>query len=109
MGVSSTGLAGPAKRPLLVPLSKRMTVAADMLAARDFLKTWSRPALIMFSDKCFVSRGLDTFFMHLIPWCRENADDCHITIRGADHFLQEEVGEALAMHTHNFMLAFPYS
>ena len=106
---SSLYKAGPAKWPLLVPLSKKMTVAADMLAARDFLKTWSRPALIMFSDKCFVSRGLDEFFMHLIPWCRENADDCHITIRGADHFLQEEAGEALAMHALNFMLAFPHS
>ena len=37
-----------------------------------------------------------------------NADDCHITIRGADHFLQEEAGEALAMHALNFMLAFPH-
>jgi haloalkane dehalogenase len=103
---SSLYRAGPAKWPLLVPLSHSMTVAADMMAARDFLKQWQKPALIMFSDKCFVSRGLDGFFMKLIPWCVEHADDCHITIRGAGHFLQEEVGEQLSMHTLNFMKAF---
>ena len=36
---------------------------------RDFLKGWTKPALVMFSDKCFVSRGLDDFFMHLVRAC----------------------------------------
>jgi haloalkane dehalogenase len=103
---SSLYRAGPAKWPLLVPLTSSMTVATDMLAAREFLQTWQKPALIMFSDECSLSRGLDGFFLKTIPWCVENADDCHITIRGAGHFLQEEVGEALAMHTLNFIDAF---
>eukprot|EP01051_Picozoa_sp_SAG22_P005704 SAG22_NODE_348_length_11873_cov_4.151435_3_plen_135_part_00 len=71
--------AGAAAWPLMVPLTRSFglfPVARDMDLARDHLQQWLKPALIMFSDKCFVSRGLDTYFMHLIPFCAANPVRC---------------------------------
>jgi haloalkane dehalogenase len=94
--------AGVAKWPLLVPLSRSYPFVEqpwrDLDSARDFLKTWTRPALVMFSDKCFVTRGLDSYFLKLIPYCRENPDGCHITIRGAGHFLQVNLLPSTSAH-----------
>jgi hypothetical protein len=44
-------MGGVAKWPLLVPLYRDDPVAQHMVEARNCLKTWNKPALIMFGDE----------------------------------------------------------
>jgi hypothetical protein len=44
-------MGGVAKWPLLVPLFRDDPVAQHMVEARNCLKTWDKPALIMFGDE----------------------------------------------------------
>ncbi|MHA1977007.1 MAG: haloalkane dehalogenase [Candidatus Hodarchaeales archaeon] len=86
--------------PLLVPISTDNPVANIMLETREKLKTWSKPALVMFSDKDPITRGADKFFRKLIPTATDNPE---IVIKDAGHFLQEEKGEEIANHIINFL------
>ena len=43
--------AGAAKWPLMVPLLKDDPVTAHLEAARNCLKTWRKPVLVMFGDR----------------------------------------------------------
>jgi len=79
--------AGVAKWPLLV-LTK--LVNKSMRDTRNFLKTWKKPALVMFSDNDPITRGEEKFFMNTIPQAKK------VTIHGAGHFLQEECGGEIA-------------
>ena len=42
---------GAARWPLLVPMFKDDPVTAHLEAARNCLKTWKKPVLVMFSDR----------------------------------------------------------
>ena len=42
---------GAARWPLLVPMLKDDPVTAHLEAARNCLKTWKKPVLVMFSDR----------------------------------------------------------
>ena len=88
--------AGVAQWPLLVPLFKDDAVAPHMIAARNLLKTWKKPALIMFSDKDPITRGQEKMFKSLIPTAKE------VRILGGGHFLQETHGEELAKNVVQF-------
>ena len=44
-------MGGVAKWPLLVPLFRDDPVAQHMVEARNCLKTWTKPALVMFGDE----------------------------------------------------------
>jgi len=44
-------MGGVAKWPLLVPLFRDDPVAQHMVEARNCLKTWNKPALVMFGDE----------------------------------------------------------
>lgn len=87
--------AGVLEFPLLVPISPDAPAAPAMKAARDRLKTWSKPALVMFSDGDPITRGGDKAFRANIPTAN---DEPEITIEGAGHFLQEDKGEEIADH-----------
>lgn len=90
--------AGAARWPLLVPLTAYTPVAADMQATRDFLaQEWQRPALVMFSDRDPITRGLEKVFLKLMPHARIK------TVCGAKHFLQEDKGEELTAHIISFI------
>lgn len=91
--------AGVAKFPLLVPISTDYEGADSIRQAREKLRSWDKPALVMFSDQDPVTAGGDRFFRKLIPTA---ADQPQITIH-AGHFLQEEKGEELAEHIHEFI------
>ncbi len=96
----ATYKAGAQMFPLLVPIEYDQAGAAEMRETREALRTWTKPALVMFSDGDPVTRGGDRFFRKLIPSAK---DEPEIVIEGAGHFLQEEKGEDIAHHIVSFI------
>lgn len=92
--------AGAHQFPLLVPITPDNPASDWMRNARKFFATWTKPALVMFSDSDPVTRGGDNFFRKLIPSANDEAE---ITIAGAGHFLQEDKGEEIAAHIKQFI------
>lgn len=91
---------GALKFPLLVPISEDAEALPHMRKAAEGLKSWNKPALIMFSDKDPVTVGGDKYFRELIPSAKNEPE---ITIREAGHFLQEDKGEEIAAHIAAFI------
>jgi haloalkane dehalogenase len=92
--------AGALVFPLLVPISEDAPALPHMRRAAAAFKSWTKPVLVMFSDKDPVTVGGDKFFRDLIPSAREEPE---ITITGAGHFLQEDKGEEIAGHIVEFL------
>jgi haloalkane dehalogenase len=85
--------AGAAQFPLLVPITEDVPGVKEMLAVRDELSRWNKPALVAFSDAdpVFPYPKSGQAFCDLIPSAGEQ-----VRIEGAAHFLQEDRGEQLA-------------
>lgn len=85
--------AGAQRFPLLVPLKEDDPGAAEMVAVRDELSRWEKPALVAFSDSdpVFPFPKAGERFTELIP----SAGD-QVRIAGAAHFLQEDRGVEVA-------------
>jgi haloalkane dehalogenase len=94
----NTYKAGVRALPLLVPLRRDDAVATEMQRAREFLKSWKKPALVMFSDRDPVTRGGGRFFCEQIPGAEPE-----VVIRDAGHFLQEENSSEVAEHIVKFL------
>ena len=92
--------AGPAAMPLIVPSTVDMPGADKHRAARERLKTWDKPALVLFSDQDPITSAAGPFFRQLIPTAQDNPD---VVIEGAGHFLQEEAGAEIAKHIRTFI------
>jgi haloalkane dehalogenase len=86
--------------PALVPTQRDMPGVPEMLVTRAFLKTWDRPAIVLFAEGDPVLGGAHNFFRRLIPTAREHPK---INIEPASHFLQEDQGELIATHILDFM------
>jgi haloalkane dehalogenase len=87
--------------PQLVPSSSDDPGLKHMVQAREVLKNWTKPALVMFSDKDPITRGAEKWFLKNIPSVK---NEPLITIRGAGHFLQEDKGKLIAEHIHEFII-----
>jgi haloalkane dehalogenase len=96
--------AGAAGWPALVPGKPGDPGAAEMRRARENLRHWPRPALVMFSDGDPVTAGWDRIFLDTLPTARDFGP---VVIEGAGHFLQEEKGDEIAEHILRFMAATP--
>jgi len=79
--------AGARRFPALVPITPEHPSVAENKAAWDILKTFEKPFLTTFSDKDPIMEGGERIFHKLIPGA---ADQPHVTIREAGHFLQED-------------------
>ncbi len=96
----ATYKAGVHQFPLLVPITPDNPASAWMRQARIFFSTWTKPALVMFSDSDPVTQGGDRFFRKLIL---SASNEPEITITQAGHFLQEDKGEEIAEHIKHFI------
>jgi haloalkane dehalogenase len=92
--------AGAHQFPLLVPISPDSPSAPPMRKAREALKSWTKPVLVMFSDKDPITAGGDQWFRKTIPSAKEEPE---IIIKDAGHFLQEDNGEEIANHVQEFL------
>lgn len=83
--------AGAAAFPLLVPLDLTSPGADKMIWTRERLETWTKPALVAFSDAdpIFPQRAGERL-AERIPGAR------FAPVAGASHFLQEDKGEEIA-------------
>ena len=84
--------AGAQQFPLLVPVSEEQAGVAEMVATRDALMAWSKPALVAFSDTdpIFPSPKAGNRVCEMIASAGEQ-----VVIEGAAHFLQEDKPEAI--------------
>jgi haloalkane dehalogenase len=96
----ATYKAGACQFPLLVPIEPDAPAVPVMRRTREALTQWSRPALVLFSDKDPITGGGDRWFRKLIP---SAAAQPHVTIHNAGHFLQEDRGEEIARHIAEFL------
>jgi haloalkane dehalogenase len=92
--------AGAKVFPALVPSRPDDPAIPYMLRAREVLKAWDKPALVLFSDKDPIMSGAWKWFYYNIPTAKENK---RMTIQNAGHFLQEDKGEEIAGHILAFM------
>jgi haloalkane dehalogenase len=82
---------GPLMFPELVPTELGHPSAAKMLAVREALAQWEKPALVLFSDSDPIFSPRDgARLAERIPGAEPAA-----TVTGAGHFLQEDKGEEL--------------
>jgi haloalkane dehalogenase len=92
---------GAAMFPQLVPIEPGDPGVAEMLATRDGLERWEKPALVLFSDgDPIFSTGAAHSMARLIPTAGEPE-----FISGASHFLQEDKGEEIARRIVRFLHA----
>jgi haloalkane dehalogenase len=85
--------------PELVPVEPEHPSAAAMLAVRDALSRWEKPALVLFgdSDPIFSVRAAERL-AELIPGALPAE-----TVAGARHFPQEDAGEQVAARLVRFL------
>lgn len=96
--------AGAHKFPLLVPIAPTDEAVPYMVAARERLRAWTKPALVMFSDRDPVTAGGEKSFLKMIPSAK---DEPEIKIAGGGHFLQEDKGEEIAERIAEFIARRP--
>jgi haloalkane dehalogenase len=91
--------AGVLAFPELVPTEPDHPSAAAMLAVRDALRGWEKPALVLFSDSDPIfPPSVGARFAELIPGALPAE-----TVAGAGHFLQEDAGERIADRIARFL------
>lgn len=85
--------AGARAFPLLVPTRPDDPASAPNRRAWDALRAWQKPFLTLFGRNDPITRGAERRLQARIPGA---AGQPHDLLRGAGHFLQEDVGPELA-------------
>ena len=85
--------AGARAFPPLVPTSTDDPARDANLRAWEVFKRWEKPFLTSFSNRDPITRGGEVIWQQLVPGA---ADQAHVKIRNAGHFLQDEKGPELA-------------
>ncbi len=85
--------AGARILPSLVPISTDDPEHENNKKAIEQFKRWEKPFLTAFSDKDPITRGGDRFWQTLVPGA---AEQNHVIIKNASHFVQEDKGPELA-------------
>ena len=85
--------AGARQFPALVPATPEDPATPANRRAWERLAEFKKPFLTAFSDQDPITRGADAFLQAAIPGA---AGQPHTTLVGGGHFLQEDVGPALA-------------
>jgi haloalkane dehalogenase len=93
--------AGARAWPSLVPSNPNDDGVKQLRRAKEVLKTWDKPALVMFSEDDPITKPAERWFLENIPTVK---DEPEIIIERAGHFLQEDQGKKLAEHIHDFIL-----
>jgi haloalkane dehalogenase len=89
--------AGPRAMPDLVPTIPDDPASAANRAAWRRLSTWDKPFLVAFSDGDPITSGMAPVLHRVVPGAES------VTIAGGGHFLQEDVGEQLAIAIARFI------
>lgn len=92
--------AGAKVFPALVPDDPSDPAIPYMLKAREVLKAWDKPAIVLFSDKDPIMSAAWKWFYYNVPTAHQRE---RIVIKDAGHFLQEDKGEEIAGHILRFM------
>ena len=92
--------AGARVWPSLVPMKSTDQGVRQMKRAREVLKTWHKPAFVLFSANDPITKGADRWFKQNIPTAK---DEPEIIVERAGHFLQEDQGKKIAEHIHEFI------
>jgi haloalkane dehalogenase len=92
--------AGARAFPLLVPTRSDDPASAANRAAWDVYRRWTKPFLTCFSNRDPVTRGGEKIWQDTVPGAAQQA---HVRIRNAGHFLQEDKGTELADTLIRFM------
>lgn len=96
--------AGARQFPMLVPATPYDPQTVPNRRAWDVLGAWKKPFLTAFSDQDPITRGADAVLQAIVPGAQGRP---HVTLEGGGHFLQEDVGEALAKVVVDFIAATP--
>ena len=98
--LDATYKAGVHQFPLLAPVDPDSSAVPTIQKTREALKRWTKPALVLFSDKDPITSGGDRWFRALIPSASAEPE---IVIQDAGHFLLEDKGEEIARHIREFL------
>ena len=61
----------------MVPMLKDDPVCVHMENARNCLKTWRKPVLVMFGDSDPITRGAESLFLNLVPHSKAGLTSHH--------------------------------
>ena len=95
---------GARQFPSLVPIIPDDPAIPANRAAWSFFESFDKPFLTAFGDSDPVTKGQEQRFIDTVPGARGQA---HAILRGAGHFLQDDVGPELADVVIRFMRANP--
>lgn len=85
--------AGAYAWPDMVPRAGGGDGAEMTAAARDRLRSWEKPAFVLFSDGDPITRSARDELRELLPTAADQPD---VWIEGAGHYLQEDAGPEIA-------------
>ena len=92
--------AGMRQFPILIPVTRNDAGSAINQATWKSLSRFEKPFLTLFSDTDPATAGWQTIFQERVPGA---GGQPHAVLRGAGHFLQEDVGEDLALRITDWM------